>query len=119
MNQDKLKTKGDISLLQAYKQVFTQDYKTTKNKAQKKRLGKKLEVAELAIQIKKASVSRARNEKKITKAKRCMLCGESTKNNSGFCDSYAGSSFGCKETWKAEYGSMPTKEELNAKWRNL
>lgn len=47
------------------------------------------------------------------------MCGEPTLNISGFCDSYVGSMFGCKETWKQEYHSMPTKKELNAKWRKI
>lgn len=118
MEQSKLKAKGNISLLEAYKKVFTNDYKSTKNKVKRKRLAKKLQETELALEINKASISRKRNEKKTSEEKRCMMCGEQTKNQSGFCDSYAGSMFGCKETWKQEYGKMPTKEELNAKWRD-
>ncbi len=52
------------------------------------------------------------------KPKKCMMCGEPTTNPSGFCNQYAGSIFGCKETWDQEYSSKPTKKELNAKWRN-
>lgn len=52
-------------------------------------------------------------------AKKCMMCGESTTNPSGFCNQYLGSMFDCKEMWEQEYDSMPTKKELNAKWRNI
>jgi len=51
------------------------------------------------------------------KPKKCMMCGKPTTNPSGFCNEYASSMFGCEETWNEEYDSLPTKKELNAKWR--
>ena len=120
LNEQKKKTKSDIGLLTALKDTVITDYKITKNNTKKKkRLGKKLEKITLALEIKKASISRKRHDKKESIAKRCMMCGEPTVNASGFCNSYAGSAFGCKENWKAEYKTMPTKKELNAKWRDI
>ena len=106
--------KSRINLLTAYKDVLKRDYKFKKTK----RLEKKLEDVSLALELSKASISKKRNEKKQEIEKKCMMCGEPTKNTSGFCDKYAGSAFGCKESWKAEYRTMPTKEELNASWRD-
>lgn len=58
-----------------------------------------------------------RQEKQEKVEKKCVMCGKPTTNSSGFCNEYLGSAFGCKEMWKQEYGKMPTKDELNAKWR--
>ena len=51
--------------------------------------------------------------------KKCLMCGEATTNPSGFCNQYVGSAFGCKEMWKEEYKTKPTKEDLVASWRNF
>lgn len=69
------------------------------------------------ILIAKLNEGLTREEKQEPTAKKCMMCGQSTKNISGFCDQYAGSIFGCKEMWFEEYSTKPTKRELNAKWR--
>lgn len=115
---EKQNIRGRISLLQAYKENYMRDYKRAKDGTKKKeKLEKKLEDIELAIQLSKSSISRKRPDKKISKEKKCMMCGEPTSNASGFCDNYAGSMFGCKESWMQEYGSKPTQKELNAKWR--
>lgn len=116
---NRMKIRSEIQMLQVFKDNFMRDYKLTKIKREKGRLAKKLEDVELAIQLKKASISRKRPEKNQSKAKKCMMCGNETTNPSGFCDGYAGSMFGCKETWMAEYNSKPTKKELNSKWRNI
>lgn len=58
-----------------------------------------------------------KHQKRI--AKRCMMCGNPTTNPSGFCNQYAGSAFGCKEMWQEEYPTLPTKKELDAKWRDF
>jgi len=113
------KIRSEIQMLQVFKDNFMRDHKFTKSKREKVRLEKKLEKVELAIELKKASISRKRPEKNQSKPKQCLMCGNETTNPSGFCDSYAGSMFGCKETWMAEYHSKPTKKELNSKWRNI
>lgn len=71
------------------------------------------------ILIAKLNEGVTREEKQESVEKKCMMCGKSTKNKSGFCDEYAGSMFGCKEMWFEEYSTKPTKKELNAKWRNI
>ena len=72
------------------------------------------------ILIAKLNEGLTREEKhQLKEPKKCMMCGKPTTNTSGFCNQYLGSMFGCKETWKQEYHSMPTKKELNAKWRKI
>lgn len=42
--------------------------------------------------------------------RKCMTCGTVTTNSSGFCTVQGWDS--CKTIFKKEYGSMPTKKEL-------
>lgn len=113
----KQKTRSDIHLLNAFKDVFKREHKTASG-TKKKSLEKKIRNATLAIELKKASISEKRKEKQTKIPKRCVACGNPTTNKSGFCNSYTGSMFGCKESWKQDYDSMPTQKELGAKWRS-
>lgn len=114
----KQKLKSEIELLNAYEKVYKRELKNAKTTRQKQKFEKKLSDISLAKELKKSQLGTKRREQKLDKPKRCLMCGEPTKNTSGFCDRYAGSSFGCKENWYSEYKTVPTKKELNAKWRN-
>jgi len=118
MQIEKQKIKSRIHLLKAFEDVYKRENKYAKTKKRKESTQKKLEDISLAIELSKASLDKKRREKKQSIAKRCLMCGESTKNPSGFCDRYSGSAFGCKEQWYEEYKTPPTKKELNAKWRD-
>ena len=109
---DKEVLKGNVGMMQAYFNCIKDNKRISNNK--------KNEIA-LAIQLGKAQLSKGkkRREEQLQKPKRCMMCGKPTTNKSGFCNEYVGTSFGCKEQWKEEYSTMPTKKELNASWRNI
>ena len=87
---------------------------------------KKPKVAKLTSYIKKEILIAKLNEgltreekHQLKDPKKCMMCGKPTTNPSGFCNEYLASIFDCKEMWKQEYLSLPTKKELNAKWRKI
>lgn len=84
-------------------------------KYKKPRLTSYIKKEILIATMNKGLTRNKKHHKKIEK--KCMMCGKPTTNPSGFCNQYLGSIFGCKEMWKEQYKTMPTKKELNAKWR--
>jgi len=71
----------------------------------------------LIATLNKGLIREEKHQKSVPK--KCLMCGEATTNPSGFCNAYVGSAFGCKEMWKEEYDFKPTKEDLDASWRNF
>jgi hypothetical protein len=114
----KQKLKSEIHLLNAFENVYKAELKNARTPKQKQRFAKKLSDISLARELKKGKLGIKRRDHKLDKPKRCLMCGEPTRNESGFCDAYTGSSFGCKEQWYEEYKTKPTNKELNAKWRD-
>lgn len=71
---------------------------------------------EIVIAVMNKNCTR-KETKQFKVSKKCMMCGEPTTNPSGFCNKYLESIFDCKKMWLKEYKTLPTKKELNAKWR--